>query len=94
MFLSKIALYNFKNHEELAMHFEKKINCLIGNNGVGKTNLLDAIYYLCLTKSYFNNTDLQNICSTKTFSDWWEVFQSKVKHLNWFINFPPINAKN
>jgi DNA replication and repair protein RecF len=37
------------------------MNCFIGRNGVGKTNILDAIYYLCLTKSYFTATDQQNI---------------------------------
>ncbi|HWB64080.1 MAG TPA: AAA family ATPase, partial [Chitinophagales bacterium] len=61
MFLSKIALYNFKNHQNLSLGFNRKLNCIIGNNGVGKTNLLDAIYYLCLTKSYFITTDQQNI---------------------------------
>ncbi len=67
MFLGKISLLNFKNHENLALNFNKKINCIIGNNGVGKTNLLDAIYYLCLTKSYFNQVDQQNILFKKDF---------------------------
>ncbi len=67
MFLTKITLLNFKNHESRSVSFQKKINCIIGNNGVGKTNLLDAIYYLCLTKSYFNSTDQQNIQFGKDF---------------------------
>jgi len=67
VFLHKITLLNFKNHETRAVVFKKKINCIIGNNGVGKTNLLDAIYYLCLTKSYFNSTDQQNILFGKDF---------------------------
>jgi len=67
VFLDKIALLNFKNHESKALSFRKKINCIIGNNGVGKTNLLDAIYYLCLTKSYFNSTDQQNILFGRDF---------------------------
>jgi DNA replication and repair protein RecF len=67
VFLSKIALLNFKNHQNLSLSFKNKINCLIGNNGTGKTNLLDAIYYLCLTKSYFNQTDLQNILFKRDF---------------------------
>lgn len=67
MFLSRISLFNFKNHENLSLRFSNKINCIIGNNGVGKTNLLDAIYYLCLTKSYFNSTDQQNILFGKEF---------------------------
>lgn len=61
MFLSKLALLNFKNHPQKSTAFTAKINCIIGNNGVGKTNLLDAVYYLCLTKSYFNSVDQQNI---------------------------------
>lgn len=61
MFLRKLALLNFKNHPQLNVGFSGRLNCIIGNNGVGKTNLLDAIYYLCLTKSYFNSVDQQNI---------------------------------
>lgn len=61
MFLTKLALLNFKNHPQKSTGFTTKINCIIGNNGVGKTNLLDAVYYLCLTKSYLNSVDQQNI---------------------------------
>ncbi len=67
MFLSKITLLNFKNHESLSLTFSKKINCFIGNNGVGKTNIVDAVYYLCLTKSYFNSIDQQNILFGRDF---------------------------
>lgn len=67
MFLRKINLVNFKNHETRQFSFEKRINCIIGNNGTGKTNLLDAIYYLCLTKSYFNSIDQQNILFDRDF---------------------------
>lgn len=61
MFLSHIQLLNFKNHKQFSRSFFKKINCFIGSNGVGKTNIIDAIYYLCLTKSYFNAVDQQNV---------------------------------
>ena len=61
LFLRSIQLTNFKNHEKLDLSFSKKLNCFIGNNGAGKTNILDAIHYICLTKSYFNATDQQNI---------------------------------
>lgn len=67
MFLSNIQLLNFKNHEQLSKSFSKKINCLIGRNGAGKTNMIDAIYYLCLTKSYFNSVDQQNVLFGKDF---------------------------
>lgn len=61
MFLQKLSLTNFKNYEQLDLDFSEKINCFIGNNGIGKTNLLDAIHYLSLCKSYFNPLDTQNI---------------------------------
>jgi DNA replication and repair protein RecF len=57
MYLKKLALTNFKNYEQNELEFSPKINCFVGNNGVGKTNILDAIHYLSLTKSFFNNID-------------------------------------
>lgn len=61
MYLEKITLVHFKNHKILQVNFCKDINCLVGLNGCGKTNLLDAIFYLSFTKSAFNLSDLQNI---------------------------------
>jgi DNA replication and repair protein RecF len=61
MYLSQISLVNFKNYDQLELNFSSKINCFVGDNGTGKTNLLDAIYYLSLTKSFFNALDSQNI---------------------------------
>lgn len=57
MKLEKLSILNFKNIEQAELVFSPKINCFIGNNGVGKTNLLDAIYYLSFCKSYFNTAD-------------------------------------
>jgi len=57
MYLRKLALTNFKNYELNELEFSPKINCFVGNNGVGKTNILDAIHYLSITKSFFNNID-------------------------------------
>jgi DNA replication and repair protein RecF len=57
MYLRKLALTNFKNYELNELEFSPKINCFVGNNGVGKTNILDAIHYLSLTKSFFNTID-------------------------------------
>ena len=57
MYLKKLALTNFKNYELTELEFSPKINCFTGNNGVGKTNILDAIHYLSLTKSFFNAID-------------------------------------
>ena len=61
MYLQRISLINFKNIESQSFDFQQKINCFVGNNGVGKTNVLDAIYYLSFAKSYFNSVAVQNI---------------------------------
>ncbi len=61
MYLKKLSLTFFKNYEQAELEFSPKINCFVGNNGVGKTNILDAIHYLSLTKSFFNNIDSVNI---------------------------------
>jgi len=61
MFLQKLSLTNFKNYEQADLVLSDKINCFTGNNGVGKTNLLDAVHYLSFCKSYFNPSDTQNI---------------------------------
>jgi DNA replication and repair protein RecF len=60
-YLSKLTLLNFKNYEDTSLEFCRKINCFTGYNGVGKTNILDAIYYLSLCKSFFGNSDSLNI---------------------------------
>ncbi len=67
MFLSQLHLYQFKNFTEKKLQFSQKINCLVGKNGVGKTNILDAIHYLSLTKSYLQHSDLANIQFGKDF---------------------------
>lgn len=55
--LPSISLLQFKNYTEARFDFTKRIICLHGSNGAGKTNLLDAIHYLCFTRSYFSRTD-------------------------------------
>lgn len=67
MHLRHLSLINFKNHAEFEANFSKKINCFVGNNGKGKTNLLDAIYYLSFSKSFFNSIDSQNIKHNESF---------------------------
>ena len=67
MYLKKIALVNYKNFSSISFDFEKKINCFTGFNGVGKTNVLDAIYNLAITKGYFNSIAVQNIQHNKEF---------------------------
>lgn len=61
MWLKNITLLNFKNYASAELNFAKTVNVFVGNNGAGKTNLLDAIHYLCLCKSYFNPIDSQQI---------------------------------
>jgi DNA replication and repair protein RecF len=61
MFLKKITLFNYKNFSEASFEFDTKINCFVGKNGIGKTNILDAIYHLSQGKSYFNPLAVQNI---------------------------------
>jgi DNA replication and repair protein RecF len=55
--LEKIILTNFKNYASQTVALSPKLNCFVGLNGMGKTNLLDAVYYMCMTKSYFLNLD-------------------------------------
>ena len=61
MFLKKLSLVNYKNFSSEDFEFDEKINCFVGNNGIGKTNVLDAIYHLSFGKSYFNPIAIQNI---------------------------------
>lgn len=61
MFLKRLTVTNFKNYEVADFTLSEKINCFVGNNGVGKTNILDAVYYLSFCRSYFTTVDTQNI---------------------------------
>lgn len=61
MHLKHLQLLFYKNFKEAHFDFDQKINCFIGQNGVGKTNVLDAIYHLAVGKSYFNPISNQNI---------------------------------
>jgi len=61
MHLQRLHLINFKNYGEVSVEFSPTVNCFTGANGSGKTNLLDAIHYLSMTRSYFHPGDTQNI---------------------------------
>ncbi len=67
MYLKKLSLFNYKNFSEANFAFDDKINCFIGKNGIGKTNVLDAIYHLAIGKSYFNPLAVQNIKHNEEF---------------------------
>lgn len=67
MHLKNLHLVNFKNYSDASLEFSPEINCFLGDNGEGKTNLLDAIFYLAFCKSFFNPTDSQNIKKDENF---------------------------
>ncbi|WP_417196291.1 DNA replication/repair protein RecF [Bizionia sp.] len=67
MILKSLSVLNYKNFDERSFVFNEKINCFVGNNGVGKTNVLDAIYHLSFGKSYFNPIASQNIKHDEAF---------------------------
>jgi len=67
MYLKHLSLVNFKNFTAEEFDFSPAVNVLLGNNGQGKTNVLDAIYYLSLCKSCFNSIDSQNITHGENF---------------------------
>ena len=70
MWLKNLNLLNFKNYDEGHLAFSQSVNVFSGENGSGKTNLLDAIHYLSLCKSYFNPVDSQQIKQGK---EWFMV---------------------
>jgi len=67
MLVESLKLNNFKNHEFRTFIFSPSINCFVGNNGVGKTNILDALYYLSFGKSFLGNGDQGSILRDKDF---------------------------
>lgn len=67
MFLRRLTLFNFKNYDEAEFSFSEGANAFTGQNGSGKTNILDAIHYLCLCKSYFNSGDALSIKHLQSF---------------------------
>ena len=67
MILNSISILNYRNIEAAELVFSDKFNCFIGNNGEGKTNLLDALYFLSFCHSMFTNVDSQMIMHEKDF---------------------------
>jgi len=82
MHLKTISLVNFKNYEQVDIPLSEKINCFVGENGVGKTNLLDAVHYLSLCKSNLNPIDSQNIRYDQEFLVVQGLFDRKGKEEN------------
>ena len=77
MKLKSLTLTQYKNISSESFEFDDRINCFIGNNGVGKSNVLDAIYHLCFAKGYFNSTAVQNIQFDTDFFALDGVFEKK-----------------
>ena len=67
MWLKRISILNYKNLEQAELAFSRKMNCIIGKNGMGKTNLMDAVYYLSFCKSATNPIDSQNVMHDQDF---------------------------
>lgn len=67
MHVEKLSIVNFKNYRQVELELSPEINCFVGSNGAGKTNLLDAIHYLSMCRSYLNPIDSQNILFEEQF---------------------------
>lgn len=67
MHISKLHILNYRNIEDKELHFSPSFNCILGMNGVGKTNILDSIYHLSMCKSSINSSDIKNIMHGKDF---------------------------
>lgn len=65
--LKTLQLTNFKNYSQATLELSQKLNCFVGDNGMGKTNLLDAIHTLCLAKSHFLSSDQHLVKNGETF---------------------------
>lgn len=81
MHLNSLALVNYKNYEEASLEFSEDINVFIGENGAGKTNLLDAIYYLAYCRSFLNPIDKQSIRIGEKFFVIQGDFERDEKHI-------------
>ena len=85
MYLSKLAIVQYRNIEDINIELNPKINAFYANNAQGKTNVLDAIYAMGYGKSYFNSIDSQNIQHHKDFfmikGTWVEEQEDNILHL-------------
>ena len=73
--LKTLQLTNFKNYSQAGLELSQKLNCFVGDNGMGKTNLLDAIHTLCLAKSHFQTSDQNLVKTAETFFRLEAVFE-------------------
>lgn len=82
MHLKSLSLVNFKNYKQVDILLTEKINCFVGENGVGKTNIMDAVHYLALCKSNLNPVDTQNIMYDQEFCVLQGIFERLGKEEN------------
>ena len=80
MKITNLKLTNFRSYDKLDLNFSDYKNIIIGNNGVGKTNIVEAIYYLALTKSFRTNED-QNLIKDKIYNNYKIVINKKGKNI-------------
>ena len=66
--MNQLSIVNYRNLTGIDFSLDRNINCFVGDNGVGKTNALDAIYFLAMGKSYSNSITSQNISHQANFS--------------------------
>lgn len=93
MIISTLELKNFKNFENQTFEFSPGINCVVGENGIGKTNLLDAIYYLSFGKSALSLTESQLIKHGESFLTVKGTYQCKDQNPEFFMAFQPGKKK-
>lgn len=86
MVLNSLSLVYYKNFESAKFEFDDKINCIVGENGKGKTNILDSIYHLAYTKSYFNPITSQNITHGEDFFVVDGIFKRQNKQENIIVS--------
>ena len=80
LFLNQLSIVNYRNLTGIDFILDPNINCFVGNNGVGKTNALDAIYFLAMGKSYSNSITSQNISHHADFSMIEGIFDKNKKN--------------
>lgn len=93
MKLSNIKLFNYKNYESAELVFDTRIVAITGRNGVGKTNILDAIYYLCLGKSYFTSLDKNVVRYEADFFRLEADFSSGINNIKLVVKVKPSSVK-
>lgn len=93
MHLKHLSLINFKNYRQAELSLESGVNCFVGKNGTGKTNLLDAVHYLSMCKSYLNPVDKQNIRFGEAFFVVQGVWQDETNETEVYCGVKPGHKK-